>query len=132
MTEEYELIPMDPIRRVERRIERLEKSGSGNETIRELTDIVRANQHVIDDVVKINSDIVKRVSDLLTSVDTLTGKLNEFMNRIEVSSTGTEGKDEVVEKVDERLSKLEKRLNALLLSVSPRTRLRKEPVSQIV
>jgi uncharacterized coiled-coil protein SlyX len=132
MTDEYELIPMDPIRRVEKRLERLEKSGSGSDTIRELTEIVRANQHVIDDVVKINSDMVKRISDLLNSVDTLTGKLNEFINRIEVASEGTEEKGEAMEKIDERLAKLEKRLNALLLSVLPKTRLRREPVGQTV
>ena len=132
MAEEFELIPMDPIRRVERRLERIERSGSSSETIKELTEIVRANQHVIDDVVRINSDMVKRISDLLNSVDTLTGKLSEFIKRVEITSEGGEEKEAAMEKIDERLAKLEKRLNALILSVSPRTRLRREPVSQMV
>ncbi len=120
MEEEYEIIPVSPIRRLEKRMERIEKLGTSSESNKELIEIVKANQHVIDDMVRINSEMMSRMSGLLESVNSMTGKVNEFMTRLEVVSekpgeTGEETK-ELERKVDERLVKLEKRVNALLLT----------------
>lgn len=116
MEEEYELIPVSPIRRLEKRMERIERTGSSTDTIRELVELIRANQHVIDDVVKINSEMMAKVSEIVASVNGLAGKVNDFMERIEVASEEKEAAPQEPNKMDERLAKLEKRLNALLLS----------------
>ncbi len=118
MEEEYELIPVSPLKKMEKRIEKLETTGTSKESIKELIEIVRANQHVIDDVVRVNSDMMKRVSELITAVSNQNNKLNDFMSRIEFSESGEEqGEQGGVEKrIDERLEKLEKRVNALILS----------------
>lgn len=117
MEDEYELIPMSPIRRLEKRMEKMEKSGASSDTTKELIEIVRANQHVIDDMVKMNAEMMNRVGELLISVNAMTNKITDFMNRIEVSTVeeGGEG-NETKKEVDDRLVKLEKRLNALILS----------------
>ena len=39
MEEEYELIPMNPIRRIEKRMERIESAGTSTDVIKELIDI---------------------------------------------------------------------------------------------
>jgi uncharacterized coiled-coil protein SlyX len=109
---------------MEKRLERLERTGTPNETIKELTEIVRSNQHVIDNVVKLNADMLSKVSEMVTSVNNMTSKMNDFISRIEVASGGgsqQEGggaaqSDELERRVDERLSKLEKRVNAMILS----------------
>ncbi len=118
MEDEYELIPMSPIRRLEKRMEKMEKTGASSDTTRELIEIVRANQHVIDDMVKMNAEMMNRVGELLISVNTMTNKITDFMNRIEVTTTTEEEGEgsEAKKEVDDRLVKLEKRLNALILS----------------
>ena len=120
--DDYELVPLSPIRRLEKRMERLERTGTATETIKELTEIVRANQHVIDNVVKLNTDMLSKVSDLVNSVNSITTKMNDFISRIEVSSTSApktgepEETQDLENRIDERLSKLEKRLNSMILS----------------
>lgn len=126
--DEYELIPLSPVRRLERRMEKIEKTGTSLETTRELIEIVRANQHVIDEMVRINSDMMKKISDLLNTVSELTIKMTDFMGRIEFS--GEEPKQEN-KASDERLDKLEKRLNSLLLSSVARSKFRR-PAMQTV
>ncbi len=129
--EEYELVPMNPIRRLERRMERVEKTGSSMETTRELIEIVRANQSVIDEMVKINSDMMRKVTDLLNNVSELTVKINDFMERIEFSGGESGSQNEELEKkVDERLSKLEKRFNSVLLASVARNKIIRRPVAQ--
>ena len=119
--DEYELVPLSPIRRMEKRLERLERTGTATETIKELTEIVRANQHVVDNVIKLNAEMLSKVSDMVTSVNAMTAKMTDFISRIEIASAGkgeedTPENDDLERKVDERLSKIEKRVNAMLLS----------------
>ena len=47
--DEYELVPMSPLRRMEKRIELLEQSGTmdGKEFYREMVDIIRMNQQYL-------------------------------------------------------------------------------------
>lgn len=132
MDEEFELIPVSPIKKLEKRISKMESSGTTKESIKELIDIVRANQHVIDDIVKINSGMINKVSELINTVDTLTKKTSEFINRIEVSageggSEKTDHTSDLQNKIDQRLEKLERRLNALILS-GVKTRMRRRPL----
>jgi len=118
--DEYELIPLSPIRRLEKRMERLERTGTATETIKELTEIVRANQHVVDNVIKLNADMLSKVSEMVSSVNNMTDKMNDFISRIEIASTGKaeepEESNEAEKRTNERLSKLEKRLNSMIIS----------------
>ncbi len=111
--EEYELVPLNPIRRVEKRLERLEKAGTGNEIMKELIDIVKTNQQIVDDVVRINSEMIKRVGELSETVGKSISKLDEFTSRIEM----VEGENQQPEQNTEmqaKLDRLEKRINTML------------------
>lgn len=119
--EEYELIPVSPLRRIEKRIDRLEKSGSSSDMVKELIEVVRTNQRIVDEVVKINSEMINRVSELSTGVTKLTEKMNNFLERVEITEMGAqkeEGSAPAAQsaEVEERIQKLEKRINAMLLS----------------
>jgi len=127
--DEYELIPLSPIRRLERRMERVEKTGSSMETTRELIEIVRANQHVIDEMVSINSDMMKKLTDLLSTVSDLATKMNDFMSRLEVAAEEPP-KQEENKLYDERMDKLEKKLNTLLIASLSRAKF-KRPMAPI-
>ena len=118
MDDEYELVPLSPIRRLEKRMEKVERSGTSQDTIHDLVEVVRANQHVIDDVVKMNSEMFNKVTDLVTKVNTMTEKMTEFLERLEVSGENeqpTTANDES-RKFEEKISRMEKKINSLILS----------------
>ena len=85
-------------------------------------DIVKTNQKVVDDVVKINSDAVNKITELTEAVKQNISKIDDFLCRVEFSSEKveeTEASAPVVETktdVEARLDKLEKRINTVLLS----------------
>ncbi len=132
--EEYELVPLSPLRRMDKRLERLEKAGTSQDMVRELIDVVRTNQQIVDDMVKINSDVLNKFSELSTSVNNMLAKIDEFMNRIELEGTAPpeEKKEEgeaVVSDVDKRMDKLEKRINSLILSTMAKQKIMQRPAS---
>lgn len=132
--EEYEIVPLDPIRSLEKKMERLEASISGKSVSQEYLELVRTNQQVVDDLVKMNAEVITRLLQLSDSINNLVGKLNEFMNKFEVSGGGEGGekvkameednkrmKDSYEELLD-KMTKVEKRVNSMLLSRVPMRR----------
>ena len=113
--DEYEIVPVGPMRRIERRVERIEKGG-GNEMVKELIDVVRTNQKIVDEVVKINSEMINRVTELSAHVQQMTEKINDFMSRIDVEEGSPSKEVQSTPEADLRIEKLEKRINSLLLS----------------
>jgi len=119
--DEYELVPINPIRKMEKRLEKIEKTWTSTEMVKELISVVKTNQHIVDDIVKVNSEMISKVSELTNSVDKMTTKINEFMERLEAAEpVGSEGiveeRSTAVDTVGKRLDKMEKRINALILS----------------
>jgi len=123
MEDEYELVPLSPIRRMEKRLDKVERTGTSTEMVKELIDVVKTNQSIVDDIVKINSEMINKVTELTNAVDKMTNKVSEFMNGLEVvkpSETGEAGEEKItgiVSDADKRLDKMEKRLNSLILSM---------------
>ena len=113
--DEYEIVPVGPMGRIERRVERIEKGG-GNEMVKELIDVVRTNQKIVDEVVKINSEMINRVTELSAHVQQMTEKVNDFMSRIDVEEGSPSKEVQSTPEADLRIEKLEKRINSLLLS----------------
>ena len=134
MEEEYELIPLSPVRKLEKRIDKIESSGLNSELVKELVNISKTNQRVVEDLTKINSEMITKVSDLSVSVNNLINKIENFMSRIELPKEPeeegelekteegdvSEGRKEKIKKLDRRIEKLEKRINALILYTMPK------------
>lgn len=122
--EEYELVALSPVRRLEKRVDAVEKKSLSQETMKEVLEIIRSNQEIVEDIVKVNSEMISRVSDLARGVDVLMAKVNDFMSRIEIAAGEEQEKKteetakapEIGKEAGERISKLEKRLNALIMS----------------
>lgn len=126
MEEEYELVPIGPIRRLEKKLEIMEQT-QGGEGMKTMMEIVKSNQAVVDEMVRMNSELADRVSKLMESVDALSEKLIDFIQRVELAGE-EEAKakpDEHSAKMDEKLTKLEKRLNALILTTMPNMKLKR-------
>jgi methyl-accepting chemotaxis protein len=111
MEEEFELLPLHPLRKLERRIERLEeeiKKSSHTEFLREIVDIIKITQVMIDEIVKSNEALKLEISKLYPKLDSLTVQLQELLNFIKMSafqeSLGAEAFRPLMKKMDEMIS----------------------------
>ncbi|MEM5793224.1 MAG: hypothetical protein QXY45_02595 [Candidatus Aenigmatarchaeota archaeon] len=110
---EYELIPLSPIRRLERRLEKLENNiggGMGNlskELLSDVVDIVRMNQMLVDELAKSNDALRIELSKLPARLDELITNMKELVSFIkasgeqEVTGLSQDVMKPVVEKLDE-------------------------------
>ncbi|MBU0898670.1 MAG: hypothetical protein KKB03_04175 [Nanoarchaeota archaeon] len=77
-TEEFELVPASPIRRIEKRLKKLEKVDA-NSDIKKLTDhildLIDSNQKVVEAVVISNNELKKEIARLPE-------KMEDFMEEI--------------------------------------------------
>lgn len=106
---EYELIPMSPLRRLEKRLDRLESSADVDSRgiFKEVIDIVRMNQQIVDELAKSNDALRVEISKLPGRLDDLITDLKEIITFIkssgETEAVGVtqEAMKPVVDKLDE-------------------------------
>jgi len=86
--DEYELVPMSPIRRLEKRIEQVENNPGidSRDMFKEIIDIVRMNQQIVDEMAKANDALRIEISKLPGRLDQLIGSLNELLTYIKASA----------------------------------------------
>lgn len=87
--EEFELVPLSPIRRLEKRIEKLESTSAGldvKEFFRELVAIIRMNQEIVDELAKANDALRIELSKIPGRLDELTRNLNELLTYIKAAA----------------------------------------------
>jgi len=134
--EEYELIPVSPLRKMEKRMDRMEKGGTSSDMVKELIEVVRTNQRIVDEVVKINSEMINRVSELSGNVTKLTDKMANFLDKVEITELKGAAEEEgsasaaAAPEVEQRIQRLEKRINSMLVSAMKARQVR--PVQQPV
>lgn len=106
---DYELIPMSPIRRLEKRLEKVESlSYSDPKNIfRDIIDIVRMNQMIVDELCKANDALRIELARLPAKLDELIMSMKEIITFIkssgeeETSGMTKEVMKPVVDKLDE-------------------------------
>ncbi|MBN2094777.1 MAG: hypothetical protein JW727_01915 [Candidatus Aenigmarchaeota archaeon] len=129
MSEEYEIVSVTPLRKLEKRLEMVEKGSPGyNAVLRDLVEMMKENQRVVDDLIKTNSELIAGIGQLSQHLAGLTGKFDEFMESIEVAGTSEEPQEwahikEEARKMadlntafDDRLKKLERQMKLTALS----------------
>jgi len=116
--EEFELIPVTPLRRLEKRIEELEKKASINERelYREIIQIIRMNQEIVDALIKANDSLRIELSKLPLKLEELTKKIDELIELIKAAGEEeTESKVSVDNKpLIEKIEKLTEINNKIL------------------
>jgi len=131
--EEYEVIPLDPIRALEKRIKKIEESIQEKSVGSEYIELVKTNQQVVADLIRLNTGIIDKLGNLASKIEELVKRIDEFSSKfeIEVEASGGESKRvkeleeenqklrEAQEELLDKISKLEKRINALILSKVP-------------
>ena len=107
--DEYELIPMSPIRRLEKRLQRVEESSTDSPRgiIADIIDIVRMNQQLVDELAKSSDALRIELSKLPGKLDDLIMNVNQLVSFIktsgeaEVGGISEEAFKPLVEKMDE-------------------------------
>jgi methyl-accepting chemotaxis protein len=88
--EEYEIIPISPLRRLEKRIEQLEAMSPAvdvKEIFREVVDVLRMNQQIVTEISKSNDALRLEISKLTINLQELTVRLNELLSYIKAAAT---------------------------------------------
>lgn len=88
--EEYEVIPTSPLRRLEKRISKVEAASSSSQIqklIEQIIELIKSNQRIIDDVIKADSELRNEMSKLPGRIDVLVSSMNEFIELLKVSAT---------------------------------------------
>jgi DNA repair exonuclease SbcCD ATPase subunit len=87
--EEYEVIPTSPIRRIEKRLEKVEDTSSTSQVqklMEQVIELIKSNQRIIDDVVKANAELRDELAKVPGKIDKLMGTLNDFMEILKEAS----------------------------------------------
>jgi soluble cytochrome b562 len=106
----FEVIPTSPIRKLEKRMGRLESSSQASEVqrlIEQIIELIKSNQRIIDDVIKSDSELRNEISRLPGKIDAMIGKMDEFLELLKegaVDESATASEDVMkpfVEKIGE-------------------------------
>ena len=95
-SDEYEVIPMGPVRKLENRIKQLENQksaggGSSNELVGDILDIMKSNQKIVNDMVESSSKLHNSVETLIDKMDNVADQMSGFMDLLkEASETSLE------------------------------------------
>jgi DNA repair ATPase RecN len=108
--EEFEIIPVNPIRRLEKRIERLEAYSveDPKSIFKDIIEIVRMNQQIVDELAKSNDALRVELSKLPGRLDELISNMKELIAFIKASgeSEQSEMNAEMIKPVVEKLDAL--------------------------
>ncbi len=88
-SDEYEVIPLDPIRKLERRMNELEESSNlsrEESLIRDVVDIMKTNQQMVNNMVDSTNNLKTSVEELTAKMDRIVDDLGSFMDLLEEAS----------------------------------------------
>ena len=91
--ESYEIIPVTPLKRLEKRMERIESAGTVPQLqslINQIIELIRSNQKIVNDVIQANTELRNEMSRLPSKIDEMTITMKSFISLIEAA-----GKEEV-------------------------------------
>jgi chromosome segregation ATPase len=134
--ETYELVPVTPIRRLEKELEKLKKQrvpGTGTEMTKQVIDILKMNQKIVNDMNRMQGELIgqlyktnDKLSKLTDSVAelvvVLSGAAEEEVKETEEEyEVPEEEEEEVVEEVgvvDDKLERIIEQNTALINSLN--------------
>ena len=86
--DEYELIQLSPLRKLEKRIDQLETETNfdAKAFFQEFVDIVKMNQQLVDEVIKANNTLRVELARLPGKMEEMTRSLNELVSFIKAAA----------------------------------------------
>lgn len=111
--EEYEVIPTSPVRRLEKRLEKMEDTSSTSQVqklMEQVIELIKSNQRIIDDVVKANAELRDELGKIPGKIDKLMVTLTDFMEILKEASEEEAGGaaigPEIMKPVTDKLGEL--------------------------
>ncbi len=140
--DEYEVMPLNPLRRLERRLEALEQSrtlANLEKFIDKIIDMTELNQKIIEEVVKSNQGLREEIEVLVGKLERLEEKIEQFVDVLkmlgeeEAKSSGEEIMVKVLDKFNDVAEKItESNNNMLQMLASIEKRLKKLTTENIL
>ncbi len=81
-SDDYEVVPVGPIRRLEERIKKMEKDKEGfayESFMREILELIQSNQKLVDEIVKANDSLRDELARIPGKIDELLKAWREFI-----------------------------------------------------
>ncbi len=89
-TDDYEVVPVGPIRRLEKRIDNIETKAQGggpsDDVVRDVLDIMKSNQKIVNDMTQSTHELKNEVEDLTHKMDEVVDNMNSFMDLLKDAS----------------------------------------------
>ncbi|MEM5766269.1 MAG: hypothetical protein QW423_01385 [Candidatus Aenigmatarchaeota archaeon] len=109
--EEYEIVPLSPLRKLEKRIEKLESVSPAvdvKEIFKEVVDVLRINQQIVSELSKTNDALRLEISKLTIKLEELVNRLNELLSYVKAAATEESFnlEDVVTKNLSERINEL--------------------------
>jgi len=92
-SESYEIIPITPLKKLEKRMEKLEGAGTVPQLqslINQIIELIRSNQKIVNDVIQANSELRNEISKLPSKLDEVVTSMKNFISLVEAA-----GREEV-------------------------------------
>lgn len=85
--EEYELVPVTPIRRLEKEIEKLKKKGLGEDSVSSgSVEALQSIRKIVEETFKANNALLKETSSMIKKLSKTNESLNELINMLKEAS----------------------------------------------
>ncbi len=91
--DDYEVIPITPVRRLEKRMGDLERAGSIPQLqglITQVVELIKSNQKIVNEVIASNAGLRNELSRLPPKIDDMISAMKNFLNLVEAA-----GRDEI-------------------------------------
>jgi archaellum component FlaC len=91
-SDDYEVVPIGPIRRLEKRMDNIQEKAQGGgaqaneELIRDIMDIMKSNQKIVNDMTESTHELKNSVEDLTHKMDEVVDNMNSFMDLLKDAS----------------------------------------------
>ena len=82
-SDDYEVIPLSPIRKLEERIRKMEREKEGfayESFMREILELIQSNQKLVDEIVKANDELREELSKIPGKIDEMLKAWKEFID----------------------------------------------------
>jgi len=110
--ESYQIIPVTPIRRLEKRLDGLERGGTVPQLqnlMNQIIELIRSNQKIVNDVIRANTELRNELSRIPPKMDDMIMTMKNFIGLVEAA-----GKDEISSPSPESMKPLEDLLKKMV------------------
>ena len=115
-SEEFEVIPLAPVRRLERELALLKKQVKVSDEaslFTQVVDIIKTNQHIVDTMAAKQSELISKIGETNERMNKLCSTLDELVDALVAAAEEEINKEEKSEKLDQIVEQNSALINSL-------------------